>query len=63
MTAKFEIAAIWILGIIGYLSKHDFLFFVSISVQVIIGLKNLPGACKVMLIILYNLKDKLNKNR
>ena len=48
MTAKFEIAAIWILGIVGYLSKHDFLFFVSISVQVIIGLKNLPGACKVI---------------
>jgi hypothetical protein len=48
MTAKFEIAAIWILGIVGYLSKHDFLFFVTITVQIIIGVKNTPGAWKVI---------------
>jgi hypothetical protein len=61
MSAKIEFLTVWILSIIGFLAKHDVLFFVSISVQLIIGIKNLPGACKVMLIILYNLKRKLHK--
>lgn len=48
MNTKFEIAAVWILGIVGYLSKHDFLFLVTVTVQIMIGIRNLPGACKVI---------------
>jgi hypothetical protein len=61
MSAKIEILTVWILSIIGFLAKHDFLFFISITVQIMIGIKNLPGACKVILIILYNIKRKLHK--
>ena len=48
MNVKIEIATIWTLSIISFLSKHDFLFFVTITVQILIGIKNLPGACKVI---------------
>jgi hypothetical protein len=48
MSAKIEILTVWILSIIGFLAKHDFLFLISITVQIMIGIKNLPGACKVI---------------
>jgi hypothetical protein len=48
MSAKIEILAVWVLSIIGFLSKHDALFLISITVQIMIGIKNLPGACKVI---------------
>lgn len=48
MSAKIELFVVWVLSIVGYLAKHDTLFFVSISVQLIIGIKNLPGAIKVI---------------
>jgi len=54
MNAKIEIVTIWIMSIIGFLAKHDLLFFVSISVQIIIGIRNIPGACK-------NIKDLKNR--
>ena len=46
MNAKIEIVTIWIMSVIGFLAKHDLLFFVSISVQIIIGIRNFPGACQ-----------------
>jgi hypothetical protein len=55
MSAKIEIVTIWIMSIIGLLAKHDLLFFVSISVQIIIGIRNFPGACQN----LKNLKDRI----
>ena len=61
MSAKFEYALLTIMSIIGFLSKHDLLFSISLIAQVIFAIKNLPGAASVMLRILYRLKDKLNK--
>lgn len=46
--AKIEYATIVLFSIIGFLSKHDFLFMLSVSAQIIFALKNLPGACKVI---------------
>lgn len=55
MNAKIEIVTIWIMSIIGFLAKHDLLFFVSISVQIIIGIRNFPGACQNI----KNLKNRI----
>jgi hypothetical protein len=48
MSAKIEFLTVWILSIVGFLSKHDLLFFISISAQIIIAVRNLPGAIKVV---------------
>ena len=61
MSVKFELFVVWVLSIVGYLAKHDVLFFVSITVQIVIGIKNLPGAAAVILKYLYRIKDKLNQ--
>jgi hypothetical protein len=54
MSAKFEYALLTIMSIIGFLSKHDLLFSISLIAQVLFAIKNLPGAC-------YNLKQFKNK--
>jgi hypothetical protein len=54
MSAKFEYAVLTIMSIIGFLSKHDLLFSISLIAQVLFAIKNLPGAC-------YNLKQFKNK--
>jgi hypothetical protein len=43
-----------IMSIIGFLSKHDLLFSISLIAQVLFAIKNLPGA-------FYNLKQFKNK--
>jgi hypothetical protein len=54
MSVKFEYALLTIMSIIGFLSKHDVLFTISVIAQIIFAIKNLPGAC-------YNLKQFKNK--
>jgi hypothetical protein len=54
MSVKFEYALLTIMSIIGFLSKHDVLFAISVIAQIIFAIKNLPGAC-------YNLKQFKNK--
>jgi hypothetical protein len=54
MSAKFEYALLTIMSIIGFLSKHDLLFSISLIAQVLFAIKNLPGA-------FYNLKQFKNK--
>jgi hypothetical protein len=54
MSVKFEYAVLTIMSIIGFLSKHDLLFSISLIAQLIFAIKNLPGAC-------YNLKQFKNK--
>jgi len=54
MSAKFEYALLTIMSIIGFLSKHDLLFSISLIAQVLFAIKNLPGAC-------YNLKQFKNR--
>jgi hypothetical protein len=54
MSAKFEYAVLTIMSIIGFLSKHDLLFSISLIAQVLFAIKNLPGA-------FYNLKQFKNK--
>ena len=44
MSAKFEYALLTIMSIIGFLSKHDLLFSISLIAQVLFAIKNLPGA-------------------
>jgi hypothetical protein len=44
MSVKFEYALLTIMSIIGFLSKHDVLFTISLIAQVIFAIKNLPGA-------------------
>ena len=54
MNAKFEYAVLTIMSIIGFLSKHDVLFIISIIAQILFAIKNLPGAYK-------NIKDFKNR--
>ena len=54
MSVKFEYALLTIMSIIGFLSKHDVLFTISVIAQIIFAIKNLPGACN-------NLKQFKNK--
>jgi hypothetical protein len=44
MSVKFEYALLTIMSIIGFLSKHDVLFTISVIAQIIFAIKNLPGA-------------------
>lgn len=54
MNAKFEYAVLTIMSIVGFLSKHDLLFNISLIAQIIFVIKNLPGAIK-------NIKEFKNK--
>ena len=54
MNPKFEYAVLTIMSVIGFLSKHDVLFSISLIAQIIFAIKNLPGAC-------YNLKQFKNR--
>jgi hypothetical protein len=54
MNPKFEYAVLTIMSVVGFLSKHDVLFSISLIAQIIFAIKNLPGAC-------YNLKQFKNR--
>ncbi len=54
MSAKIEYFFLTIMSIVGFLSKHDTLFIISVIAQILFIIKNLPGACK-------NIKDYKNK--
>ena len=54
MSAKFEYAVLTIMSVVGFLSKHDVLFSISLIAQIIFAIKNLPGAC-------HNLKQFKNR--
>jgi hypothetical protein len=66
MSVKFEYAVLTIMSIIGFLSKHDFLFSISVIAQIIFAVKNLPGAVyniKQLKIKIYaRMVKKANKN-
>jgi hypothetical protein len=54
MSAKIEYFFLTIMSIVGFLSKHDTLFIISVIAQILFIIKNLPGACK-------NIKDYKNR--
>jgi hypothetical protein len=54
MSAKIEYFFLTVMSIVGFLSKHDTLFIISVIAQILFIIKNLPGACK-------NIKDYKNK--
>jgi len=54
MNPKFEYAVLTIMSVVGFLSKHDVLFSISLIAQIIFAIKNLPGAC-------HNLKQFKNR--
>jgi len=54
MSAKIEYFFLTIMSIVGFLSKHDTLFIISVIAQILFIIKNLPGACK-------NIKDLKNR--
>jgi len=54
MSAKIEYFFLTIMSIVGFLSKHDTLFIISVIAQILFIIKNLPGACK-------NIKEYKNR--
>jgi len=54
MSAKIEYLFLTVMSIVGFLSKHDTLFIISVIAQILFIIKNLPGACK-------NIKDFKNR--
>ncbi len=46
MSAKIEYFFLTVMSIVGFLSKHDTLFIISIIAQILFIIKNLPGAYK-----------------
>jgi len=54
MSAKIEYFFLTVMSIVGFLSKHDTLFIISVIAQILFIIKNLPGACK-------NIKDYKNR--
>ena len=44
MSVKFEYAFLTIMSIIGFLSKHDVLFTISVIAQMIFAITTVPGA-------------------
>ena len=61
--AKIELGVIWLFSLLTLITQSDIMFVGSVIASVTITLRNLPGACRVMLNILYNLKERINKNR
>lgn len=61
--AKVELAAVWLFSLMTIITQSDIMFIGSVIASVTVTLRNLPGACRVMLNILYNLKERINKNR
>jgi hypothetical protein len=59
--AKIELGIVWAFSLLTIVTQSDIMFYGSVIASVTITLRNLPGACKVILIILYNLKRKLHK--
>ena len=54
MSAKIEYFFLTVMSVVGFLSKHDTLFIMSIIAQILFIIKNLPGAYK-------NIKDFKNR--
>jgi hypothetical protein len=54
MSAKIEYFFLTVMSIVGFLSKHDTLFIISVIAQILFIIKNLPGAYK-------NIKDLKNR--
>ena len=54
MSAKIEYFFLTVMSVVGFLSKHDTLFIISIIAQILFIIKNLPGAYK-------NIKDFKNR--
>jgi hypothetical protein len=59
--AKIELGVVWIFSLMTIVTKSDIMFWGSVIASVTVTLRNLAGACKVILIILYNIKRKLHK--
>jgi hypothetical protein len=59
--AKIELGIVWALNLMTIVTQSDIMFYGSVIASVTVTLRNFPGACKVILIILYNIKRKLHK--
>jgi len=59
--AKIELGIVWLLSLMTIVTQSDIMFVGSVIASITVTFRNLPGACKVILIILYNIKRKLHK--
>jgi hypothetical protein len=46
--AKIELGFVWALSLMTIVTQSDIMFVASVSASVMVAIRNLPGACKVI---------------